>query len=718
MQFDIKTCVRCLILLVLSLTSHASASSDENLQVIRLSNHIPVEAISNSALLGRADSFKPTSVTFVLPLRHQDDLELLLTRLYDPNDELFGKYLTPEEFNERFAPTEEDYNTVIDYAKGEGLEIVGTYSNRTMLKVSAQTHLIEKAFSVRLDQYQLPNGRQFHAPSNNPEIPASIASIISGIVGLDNHAEWRPFHVQRIVTEGNKLDLKNQLFPSGPNGGFTPSDLRTAYNLNSVPSKGAGQVIAQFQLGKFNQSDIDAYCKQFGLPPAKIKIIKSGEGAAPGANGEVTLDIELAHAIAPDSEIYIYESSNSLQDILNAYNKIVTDNIAKQVTSSWGLGEDFKSVTLQLQAENAIFQQMAAHGQSMFAAAGDSGAYEGYGMGSDKLIVADPAAQPYVTAVGGTNLTVNQQDGSYVNEVVWNDGQGAAGGGGVSTVWPIPSWQNNVSTVYSKTNRNVPDVSLHAGSTTGYAIYYQGQWTAFGGTSCAAPLWAGFIACVNQGLAANNKPALGFANPTLYTIGNSSSHATNFFDVVTGDNLFYKAGPGYDNATGWGSFNGANLYATLTNSSIPLPPVIPPVPQPPEPPIPPVIPPVQPPVQAAPSLNITLLSSPNIFSRGREGVYTIDIFNKGDAPTSGPITVQLYLPQGFSVKSVKGLGWTLNQSTLTFTQNFPIKAGFYYPSITVVASVGYAAPSTVTATATISGGGSASSTAFSQTPVR
>lgn len=700
MQFDIKTYIRYFILLVLSLTLHVSASSGENINVVRLSDHIPTNAISNSALIGRLEASAPVSVTFILPLRNQEVLEDLLTRLYDPTDKLYGKYLTPEEFNERFSPTEEDYNKVIAYAESQGLEITGTHSNRTLLKASAQTHVMEKTFSLTLDQYQTPSGRQFHAPNNNPQVPTSIASVISGIVGLDNHAVWRSFHIQREITEEQRLALNTHAFPSGPNGGFSPSDIIAAYNLASVRSKGLGQKVALFQLGKYNSSDIDAYSKQFGLPPAKLTNISVSGGASGGADGEVTLDIELVHALAPESEIYVYEGPNTNQGVLDTYNRIATDNIAKTVSTSWGLGEDLNGQTQQLQAENAIFQQMAAHGQTIFAASGDDGAFDDYNVnGSKSHVVDDPASQPYVVGVGGTKLSVNQQNGSYVSEVVWNEGLGSASGGGVSSVWPIPAWQSNVNTTYSKTNRNVPDVSLNADPGTGYAIYFKGQWTVFGGTSCAAPLWAGFAACVNQGLALNNKPSLGFVNPTLYAIGVSAAYATNFLDIATGDNLFYHAGPGYDNATGWGSFNGANLYATLTNTT-------------------PVQPPIPPPTKAAPALNITLKHSLNHFKKGGEGVFKVDIVNKGNAPTSGPVTVQVALPKGITIRHVNSSGWSFNQSTQTFSQNHSIKAGSSYPSITMVLYVGKVAHSTVTVTAAVSGGGSASSTASSQISIR
>ncbi|MBA3816276.1 MAG: S8/S53 family peptidase [Parachlamydiaceae bacterium] len=692
-----KVFYRLFILLVLSIHMHISANSSETtvMSYVRLSDHVPHKATADAALLGRLETSTEIPVTFVLPLRNQNALETLLQRLYDPADqEYYGKYLTPEEFNEQFAPTQADYDKVIAYAKSLNLEIVGTHSNRTLLNVSAPSTLLEKAFNVQIDQYQSLHGRTFYAPTNDPAVPNSIATIISGIVGLDNHAVWRPHHYLKEVTtkstESEKVTTPSLLAPSGPNGGLSPRDITTAYNLSGVSANGTGQ------LSGYQLSDINTYSQQFGLPQAVLTDIIVDGGPAAGIDAEVTLDIELVHALAPQAQIYVYKGPNSSQGVLDTYNRIATDNIAKQVSTSWGLGEDFKANTTQLQAENAIFQQMAAHGQTMYAASGDDGAFDDYRVnGSQSIAVDDPASQPYVVGVGGTKLTVDSQSGAYITESVWNGGLGAAGGGGVSKVWPIPVWQQNVSTTYSKTNRNVPDVSLNSDGATGYAIFHNGQWGVYGGTSCAAPLWAGFTARVNQTLVANNKQPLGFANPALYTIGTGPNHALNFHDINTGDNLFYHAGTGYDNATGWGSFNGANLLATLTNS-LPTPP----------------------PAQNLPHINIVMNHAQNQFFKGSIGTYFIDINNDGKAPTAGPITVRINLPQGLRYRFLRGLGWTVNGSTLTCTQNFPIKAGFAYPTIILYVDVATNALSLLTTTATVSGGGSVSSTVSNQTAIR
>lgn len=654
---------------------------------VRLPGHVLEKAVGKAVFIKSLDASAHVPLTFILPLRNKGKLEKLIQRIYDPSDqEYFGKYLTSEEFAERFAPTEEDYNKVIDYAEKLGMTVTGTHHNRTLLNVTSPAISIEKGFNLSLYQYRAPNGRKFHAPNNDPEVPVAIASIISGVVGLDNYAVWRPYNRKKKETnEFLNTNATSNKSPTGPGGGFSPSDLVTAYELTGVPANGSGQIIALFELGGYQASDINKYTTYFSLPPAKLTNILVDGGSGPGINAEVTLDIELALALAPESQIYVYEGPNTNQGVLDTYNRIATDNLAKQVSTSWGLGENFVS-SQYLQAENAIFSQMAAHGQTIYAAAGDSGAYDDYPEnGSRTLVVDDPASQPYIVGVGGTMLTVNPGSGAYVSESVWNEGLGnGAGGGGVSRVWPIPSWQTNVPNIYSKTFRNVPDVSLNGDPNTGYAIYHDGQWAIYGGTSCAAPLWAAFTALVNQERAGSQMQPLGFASPTLYNIGTGSSRSTNFHDITKGNNLYYPAGMGYDNATGLGSFNGANLFASLTNLSPPPPP------------------------QSSPLLNISMTSSAS-FKKGSTGTYTIGASNHGNGPTSGPVTVAITLPKGLTLKSFSGSGWTFNKKALTCTQSKTLKAGSSYPSIVLKVNVSNNAPSSVTTSATVSGGGSPSS---------
>jgi kumamolisin len=292
--------------------------------------------------------------------------------------------------------------------------------------------------------------------------------------------------------------------------------------------------------------------------------VDGATGSAGQEAAETTLDVELVSAMAPGAkQILVYEAPNSATSVLHLYSKIANDNQAQIVTTSWGGPERYQN-TAFLTSESAILKQMALQGQTVFAAAGDAGAYSD----QSSLSVIDPASQPFVVAVGGTRLYSN--GGSYRSETTWNNGSPSqgAGGGGVSSLWVQPSWQSGVissATRGSASMRNVPDVALNSDPMTGYAIYYAGRWTNIGGTSAAAPLWAGFTALVNQQREANGLRQIGFLNPILYSLGKGSRYSSDFNDIRDGStNLYYPAVQGYDNATGWGSMNGQGLFQDLS----------------------------------------------------------------------------------------------------------------------------------------------------------
>jgi kumamolisin len=538
---------------------------------VRMRGHVPSYALAAAKLLGGLAPDTQISMAIVLPLRNQAELQELLGRIYDPADSLYGHYLTSQEFTDRFGPTQADYDAVTAYARSLGLTVTGTHPNHTLLDVSGPAGTVGAAFNLHLQRYQAPDGREFYSPDDDPEVSDYIASRIVGVVGLDNAAVWHAHN--RSVSAAEMEQSSPFQIGTGPGSALTPNNVLTAYNLLGVAANGSGQTLGLFELDGYNPNDVASYVSYYSLPSVQLKnvLIDGVSGSAGSGADEVTLDIELQIALAPGaSEIIVYEGPNSGTGIVDTYNRIATENLAKQISTSWGLSEGESSSAI-LNSENAAFQQMAMQGQSIYAASGDSGAYDN----GSTLSVDDPASQPYMVGTGGTELYVNSGE-TYNEETTWNVNgtvSGGAGGGGISSVWSIPSWQQGISTSASKTMRNVPDVSLNADQYTGYSVYYQGGWWIFGGTSCAAPLWAAFTARVNQQRAANGISPLGFANPAIYQIATGAKYETDFHDVTQGTNLYYVAGSGYDNATGWGSFNGANLLADLApTSKAPAPP--------------------------------------------------------------------------------------------------------------------------------------------------
>jgi len=540
-----------------------------------LAGHIPA-AVAQSQAVAALDPARMLPMALTLPLRNQAELADLLRAQADPEDPRFGQFLTTQQFIARFSPTQADYDRAAAYARSVGLSVVAAHPSRTVLDVAAPAAQAERAFGLRLLVYQSRrDGRFFFAPDAEPRVPAALASVVSGVIGLDNAAQWRPHLRLRPAPEFSQaldpLALPYEI-GSGPGGALSPSDIKKAYNLAGNAQTGAGQTLALFELDGYAPGDVSAYEANFGLPsvPLQNVLIDGYSGASGSGAGEVTLDIELQAALAPGAtKILVYEAPNSGAGVVDAYNKIASDNLAKQISTSWGEAENSAGATTR-NAENTAFQQMAAQGQSIFAAAGDNGANDN----GSTLSVDDPASQPYMTGVGGTALTTAGPGGAYTSEKTWNNGSTAngAGGGGISTVWPIPSYQapvaGSAASKGSASMRNVPDVSLDADPNTGYSIYFQGKWVVYGGTSCAAPLWAAFTALVNQQRATNGLGTLGFANPPLYTAFQGASGAADFHDIADGStNLFYPAVAGYDDATGLGTFNGANLLLDLSGKA-------------------------------------------------------------------------------------------------------------------------------------------------------
>ena len=561
-------------LTALSAPALVSAAPSPGFRV--LPGHIPA-AVASAQPVAAVDTAQPISLALALPLHHQAELQDLLHGLSDPTDPRFGQFLTPEEFAARYSPTPAEYQRVIAYAQAMGLTVTATHTNRTVLDVAAPAGQVEKAFGLRLLTYKSKlDGRTFFAPNAEPQVPLSLGGLVSGVIGLSSASHLVP-HLREKSFEAVSAALDPYATPdqigSGPSGGLTPSDVKTAYNLNSVSQNGSGQTLGLFELDGYTASDITAYETQYGLPaiPLQNVLIDGATGVPSTGDGptEVTLDIELMAALAPGaSKILVYEAPNAGTGAVDLYNKIATDNLAKEISTSWGEPENSDSASAR-NSENTAFQQMAAQGQSIYAAAGDSGANDN----GSTLSVDDPASQPYMVGVGGTTLTTNGAGGAYKSESTWNNGAGnGAGGGGISTVWTIPSYQTTLAgsaaSKGSTTYRNVPDVSLNANQNTGYSVYYKGGWTVYGGTSCAAPLWAAFTALVNQKRVAAGSATLGFANPPLYALAASNAYANDFHDIADGTtNLYYPAVAGYDDATGLGTFNGANLLADLSGGT-------------------------------------------------------------------------------------------------------------------------------------------------------
>ncbi len=502
-----------------------------------LDGHVP-QAVAESKTLGPMAPSTTMRLAIGLPLRNQGKLDELLKQLGDPASPNFRQYLTPAQFAERFGPTEEDYQALARFFGANGLSVTATHPNRTILDVSGTVADIESTLHVNMIYWSHPTRGTFFAPDRDPSLDAGVT--ILDITGLDNFVVPHPMDLKsRPLAAGIPLTTG-----SGPGGLFIGGNFRAAY-APAVTLNGAGQSVGLFELDGFYASDVKANFTQAGLTPVPTDtVLLDGFNGAPGsANIEVTLDIMMASYMAPGaSSIIVYEGENP-NDVLN---RMATDNLASQLSSSWGWSPISAST-------DQIFQQMVAQGQSLFQASGDDGAYEGG--------VMPPADDPHLTVVGGTSLTTAGAGGAWQSETTWS-----GSGGGVSTTWPIPSYQPPATMTAahgSATMRNIPDVALLADVQI-FLICNNGQAVEVGGTSAATPLWAGFLALANQQAAANKKARVGFLNPLIYSIGAGANYNTDVHDIITGNNGGFSALPGYDLATGWGSPAGQPLINSLT----------------------------------------------------------------------------------------------------------------------------------------------------------
>jgi hypothetical protein len=521
----------------------------------QLRGHIPAMATSLKPLR-RLEGTNQLSMAISLPVRNQNLLAQLAKDVSDPDSPKYRQYITADEFARQFGPTVADYNAVAAYALSNGWEISGTHSNRLLLDVKGTASSVERAMHVRFQVYQHPSeNRTFYAPDVEPS--PDLAVPVLHIDGLETCSKAKP-HLTLIQPVQNAQANAG----SGPGGEFMGKDFPAAYAPGTTLT-GNGQVVGLLQFDGYTTSDITYYETKAGLPnvPLTNVLIDSASGHPSGNGGEVevSLDIEMAISMAPGlSGVLVYEAPNTSGTTVwhDMLNRMATDNRAKQISCSWYINNGAPDP-----ASEQIFQEMGVQGQTFCAASGDYDAYTG--------LIPFPGDSTNITEVGGTLLSTTAPGGAWSSETTWNRNNGIGTGGGVSTTYAIPPWQTNISMAANKgstVRRNTPDVAMTADNVY---VRADGRDYDVGGTSCASPLWAGFLALVNQDAVMNGRPTVGFINPALDAIGSSASYSACFHDITTGNNFSpssptkFPAVAGYDLCTGWGTPAGLNLITAL-----------------------------------------------------------------------------------------------------------------------------------------------------------
>ena len=556
---------------------------------------------AGARVVGRTLPSESLQVSVFLRPRSSSALAAFAAAVSNVHSPMFRHYLARGQFAARFGPTSASLHAVESFVRAAGLHIASLSTNHLSLAVTGTVADYASAFATSFVDVRQPSGA-VERTTSAITLPATIAPSVAAVIGLNNllrpHTSIRRHGLVRGAMTQRRRHIPVRTAPGAPSacpaavgatqlgyGGITDDQVSSAYGVDGLYTAGdlgQGQTVAVYELEPFSTADLSVFdtC-YFGKSHAslvKTVNVDGGPGVGPGS-GESALDIENVSAIAPAAKILVYQAPNTESGSIDVYNRVVADDLAQTVTSSWGFCESDALAYSpgSLAAENSIFEQAAAQGQTVFNTSGDGGndacAYQSWFPTSPVETEADPASQPYVVGVGGTTaMSVTQPP----QERVWNDGKYAGGGGGgISRLWAQPVWMPaSADALSSRTPcrapagqvcRTVPDVTAFADENTGITIYLDGQWLTIGGTSSSTPLWAAMLAEVNASptcqSSAWTKRGVGFVTPLLYGVAaNPTDYASGFHDVTKGNNdIFnktsghFKALAGYDLASGLGS---------------------------------------------------------------------------------------------------------------------------------------------------------------------
>lgn len=554
------------ICLLLSIASFLSAGVLPGRGQTVMTHHVREATINGQArLVGRLPADQTIQLDVVLPLRDQTGLDAFLADLYSSTVPNHRHFLTPAEFTEKFGPSQKDYDAVVSYVQGHGLAVVGGSRDGMEVQVKGPVSAIESVFHVNLLTYQHPHeNRVFYAPDREPTTDLPFA--LWHISGLDNYSIPHPKFVRKndyAKEHGIDLDavIGHARTGSGPEKSFLGSDMRAAY-YGAKALTGAGQNLGLLEFLGTDLTDLDTYYQNVGQTNTVPITLFSTDGTSTSClyskaghwcdDTEQTVDMTESLGMAPGLSslvMYVGSTDTAIISAMTTHNPLPTT-----ISCSWGwTPADVKTL-------DPFFERMATQGQNFFVASGDDSTWTKTGDAE-----AWPADDAYIVSVGGTDLTTASAAGPWKSETAW-----VYSGGGISPDnIAIPSWQLlpgviNSSNKGSTTLRNGPDVSANANFTF-YVCADQTECTAnwYGGTSFAAPMWAGYLALVNERLASDGFSTLGFINLYLYPIGISSSYGTDLHDITRGKSGTYSAVKGYDLVTGWGSPNGKGFIQTL-----------------------------------------------------------------------------------------------------------------------------------------------------------
>ncbi len=595
----------------------AGAVTSESRSVLSGSRPLLARAAND---MGRVSSSLPLegmTLVFARSQAQQQDLDALLIAQQDASSPQYHQWLTPEQFGARFGMSDADLAKATAWLQQQGFTVNAVSRSRDRITFSGTAAQAEAAFQTEIHNY-LIRGETHFAPSTDISLPSALSAVTTSVTNLTS---IRPRPHLRIKTG---VVAPNPNFTSSQSGShfLTPGDIRTIYDINAAYNAGytgTGQTIAVVGQSAIVNSDIEHFQSAAGLTvkdPTSVLVPNTGVSTVYSDDeSESDLDLEYSGAIAPGASItFVFAGSNQNASVLDAETYAIQNNVARIVSISYGECEQSLGAT-EYASENAVYQQAAAQGQTVVAAAGDDGSSDCVADGISGLYADYPASSQYVTGLGGTEFSsANVALGnttywkaasgsdvitsalSYIPEQAWNDsttGGLSSGGGGTSMFTARPSWQAGVPGIPSGSFRLVPDVSLTASPNNAGYLYCSSDTsvgingscangfrdanntylTVAGGTSFAAPIFAGMVALINQSTTPSGQ---GVVNQKLYALaGNTATYASAFHDITSGNNACvvgypycaasasssYSAATGYDEATGLGS---VDLYNMLT----------------------------------------------------------------------------------------------------------------------------------------------------------
>jgi len=544
--------------------------------------------------IGNAEPSQPLSMEIRFAIRNEAELNRLLAEQQNPASPNYHKWLATDEYNRRFGPRDSDIDAVAEWLKGEGFTVESTSDGS--LKFAGTVAQAQRSFQTRIARF---GDGSTYANVDDPAIPARFAGVIGNIAGLDNMTRVVPLAPQPMSikprapssSDGGKAPQARSTGPYAPQAlvlnrgiAFGPQDIRTFYDETVTNGQdGSGGCVAIVGISDVLNDSLEAFQNQFMSNETGFNITRVLHGNNPGTTQdgreiEAEVDLEWSHAVAPGAAQRFHLGGNLLDDISGA----VSDS-CDVISISFAFCGPPSGYAASV---DRLMKKAAALGKSVFVSSGDDGA-AGYSMTNcqpgNRPSVSEMAADPNVTAVGGTQFVPNYDSqfndvGYSNNEQVWNDG-GAASGGGASQVYGKPTYQTGPGVPADK-KRDIPDVALIAGSP---GLFWGHDFSGsggidccIGGTSLSAPIWAGFTRVLSQMLGTQ----LGPMNPLIYRLANQQfgpqGAANGFHDITIGNNILdgvagFNAGPGYDQATGWGTIDFDVFAAAVKAQPTPTP---------------------------------------------------------------------------------------------------------------------------------------------------